>query len=221
MATTLTSWHEDIVHSVPGCPNFVITKALRETAIDFCEDTLLWYTDLDRITMVDGTNSYALSVAAGLQGQIAVIQSVKFKTNGTADSTFTEIPPTTLLEMAATKVANWEFETADAPTYYYLDVDDNLILYPIPSAGSTSGLLLKVNLRPTETATSVADFLFTRHRRLIMQGAKAKLLSMVGVPWTDDAKAAENMQQYEIAKGMEKDERYTGYFNRNLQVGMK
>ena len=42
MSKALTLWHKEILIDVPGCPKHIITRALLDTARDFCAYTLSW-----------------------------------------------------------------------------------------------------------------------------------------------------------------------------------
>ena len=48
----------------PGAPDFLIERAVRETAIDFCRRTGVYIPEPENITVIKGINEYDVTVPA-------------------------------------------------------------------------------------------------------------------------------------------------------------
>jgi len=183
MATNLVEWSPEILPDIPQLPVPALKHAVRNAAILFCQESLIWTFELAVMTVVVATREYTLTADTG--AQIYGIESVKFKANGEADSTYTALEPTSQSAKDLYDDDAWFYEEAAAPTSYWLSEEKKLELYPIPSAGSTDGLSVRVNQTPLRTYESLPDFLFNHYFEAIAAGAKSNLFSRTGMPWYD------------------------------------
>jgi hypothetical protein len=185
MATkALTEWFSEIAPDIRGVPMPAAESAARNACIAFCEQTLLWEEELSRISIVKDQESYALTAPS--DSEIISVERVLFKADAAADTTFVYLYPFSQAQKDLyAGNTQWQFQSATAPSGYYLDTDKNLHLHPIPSVASSEGLLVKVNLRPEHGCTTVPEFLYTDYYKAIGAGAKADLLARVGQPWAN------------------------------------
>jgi len=220
MATkALTEWWSEIAPDVPGVPMPAVEKAVRDICIVFCERTLLWEKELDRIDVVTATSEYALT--APDDSEIISVERVLHKANSAEDSTFVFLYPFSQTQKDFYASNNqWQFETG-TPTGYYVDVDKAIHLQPIPIADSTEGLLVKVNLRPSYTCTSVEEFLYNDYYKVIGMGAKADLLSKVGQPWAKPEAATGYLTMFAEMLKAAKARKATGDMFNAVQVQTK
>jgi len=195
MATDLTDWSKNILPVIQGVPDPLIERAVRNTAIEFCEETLVWTESLTRISVVTDTAGYTLTPTSG---RLIAIDEAHYKANGEDDTEFIPLEPIPQdqKDIFSTTGKNWKYETGTPSGYYHDEAITPINLYPIPNADSTSGLLVKVNLIPGDTDTTVADFLFNIYNDALTAGALAYLLDMKDMPWHDEKKAVDKRGRF-------------------------
>lgn len=189
MTVALTSWEPYILPDIPAVPDAAMQRAVRDAAIDFCRDTLVWKEWLDRMSIAALDDEYSLVVPAAMvaYADIEGVYQVYFKETGADDDQFTLLTPTTEDEMEAELGGAWMFGTATQPSKYYVPASEpeTLYLYPIPTVAATSGLLVRAYCGPLQTATLLPDFLYNQYSNAIRYGALCKLFGIKGMPWYD------------------------------------
>lgn len=182
MSVAITKWIQRIGPGLRFCPNPLIKQETIDVLRDFCERTRLWHERLADITIVAGTESYALTSA---NGDIASARRVEV--NGIA------INPAD--ERTLDRVhAKWRIQQGEVWTYY---MGQDRILHLVYTPASAGTLSIWANLMPALNATEVQDFLFNDHRDVITLGAKARLLAHQNRPWSNPSAAEVYRQQYE------------------------
>ena len=77
------------------------------------------------------------------------------------------------------------------PNGYRLEQNKNFVLYPIPQADDTVlPISVLVAFVPVLTATTIPDQFAEKYLDALMAGTKAKLMAMVGQPWSNPQAAA-------------------------------
>jgi len=223
MATALTSWHKYIFPWIEGLPEPAFLNAVRDALIEFCEQTLMLTETLTAITVVANTSSYSLTGVGTTEARIMNVENAKYKPNGADNTQYKSLYPLSRLQEDRHQQGNWLFQTAEEPTHFYVyqQTPATLNLWPIPTEGSTSGLLVRVNLRPLDTATSVEDFLYNFHRRTISNGALARLFAQKAMPWYDPQLAVYYRDMFDERVNNEKLNKITGATNLGLRVRMR
>jgi len=200
MTVALTSWEPYILPDLPAVPHTALERAVRDAAIDFCHDTLIWKEWLDRISVVALDDDYSLTVPAAFTTYAAIegVYQVYYKENGADDAQFTPLDPTTEDEMEAELGSSWMFNQAASPSKHYVPASEptTLYLWPIPTLASVSGVLVRAYFKPLQTATLLPDFLYNRHQNAIAFGAKSKLFGAKGMPWYDLKEQAKWLDLY-------------------------
>jgi len=189
MTVALTNWEPYILPEIPAVPDAALQRAVRDAAIDFCKDTLVWKEWLDRISIVANDDDYSLSVpvAMAAYADIEGVYQAYFKETGADDDQFALLTPTTEDEMEVDFGNGWMYAEAEQPSKYYIPPSEptTLYLHPIPTVASVSGLLVRAYAKPLQTAVLLPDFLYNRHLNPIKHGALAKLFGTKGMPWYD------------------------------------
>jgi len=223
MATDLTDWSPEILPDIPSAPVPAIKIAIRRAAIDFCRKTLLWTYDLERIDVVATEQSYALTVPADQYGRIISVDSVKYKQDGKDDDQFAFIDPISENQKDLEDPSGaWRYTTGPMPSEFWVDiVDKNLHLLPIPTEDSDEGLLIKVNLKPTNTCDTVPDFLYDDYVQEIGYGALADLFGRKAMDWYDPNQAKDYFLKFITACNNTKTKKITGATKRPLRVKMR
>lgn len=192
MATNLTDWSPELLPSIPLLPIQGIKLAVRNAAIDFCKETLLWTYTLDRIDVVEDTQDYTLTIPAAQYGRVISLDDVKYKQDGQDDDQFVSLDIISEEQEDLYRSGNWKFSTGPTPSECWMDnVDKTLHLLPIPDTDSDEGLLVRVNLKPIATADTVPDFIYDDYRNVITEGALFYLFMRRNMPWYDPIQGKE------------------------------
>ena len=223
MTVALTSWEPYILPNIPAVPDPALQRAVRDAAIDFCRDTLIWKEWLDRISIAASDDEYtlALPTALAVYGDIESVYQVYFKETGADDDQFTLLTPTTENEMETGGA--WMFQTAPQPSKYYVPASEPslLYLYPIPTVVATSGLLVRVYCVPLQTATVLPDFLYNGYQNAIKCGALSKLFGIRGMPWYDPKEEAKWGMLYNLERDNAIVPATRGQVRKEMQVKMR
>lgn len=170
-----TAFYDYVLPDVPGCGAPLAQQAIREAAIEFCAQTLLYKHDHAAIDIVGATHTYALTLPAN-----TVLADVIFAAvNGTP------IAPRGKAWLDVS-IAEWRTTATGVPAYYFLNSGRTEIrLVKTPSESIATGLVLELALKPAKAATEGPDFLLEDWEAAITAGAKARLFAMKRKPWSD------------------------------------
>lgn len=181
--TDLTPW---IHEAVPGVPQALIIQKVRDTVIDFCHDTQAWWYWIDPIAVEADIGDYDLDDVPNCAVVDHIIQARL--SNSDADNVETA---GRLLEPDRDYIINSAktlFRFVRTPTT------------AVASTSDTTGLLIKVALRPDIASLGMDDEAFDRiwddWRDTLVAGAKARLQSMPRKTWSNPTEAAENKTLY-------------------------
>lgn len=222
MATLLTAWSPEILTQVVGVPAPGIKFAVRNAAIKFCEETLLWTVILDRISIVADTKSYDLALPVSQDGAIIGIDNVRFKENGQSDDQFRRLDPISETQQDLIDTGSWSFLSGPNPSNYYSDfLSKQISFYQIPSVASIEGLLVKVNVRPEIDCDDLPDFLYKDYREAIKHGALSFLFGSKAMPWYDIENSMYHGALFKNAYSDGKQDNITGPTKRPMQVRMR
>jgi len=222
MATLLTAWTPEILTQVVGVPAPGIMYAVRNAAIKFCEETLLWTTTLDRISIVADTRTYALTMPVSQDGEIINIDNVKFKEDGQDDDQFRRLDPISETQQDLIDSGSWSFLSSPNPNNYYSGfLNKQLNFYQIPTAASVDGVLVKVNVRPEIDCTDLPDFLYKDYRQQIRHGALEFLFSSKAMAWYDIEKGMYHGAMFKDAYSDGKQDKIAGPTKRPMSVRMR
>lgn len=166
---------------VAGCPDPVLKDALLKVATDFCTRSLCWNEPLAVVSVTDTSFPYTIPVAA----HATLTRLLAVRAPG-------KIHPTNYA--ALDTVTDWETQKG-SPTHYLFDGSGRLILFPLPSVATQ--MKLRVALTPARGATVLEEFLFTRWRDPLVDGAVAELKAMKDRAWTDIANVPYNFKRFE------------------------
>jgi hypothetical protein len=183
----LADFSKHVLIEVPMCPQPVANEAVLRACIEFCERTALF----DEKTTVEtdpGDDTYALAFNSGL-----VAHRILYVKRG--DS------PLSRSSLDQMDGATGDLGGTGAPTMYYLNASDMLVLAPAPDSVET--LTVKAVVKPSQVATAVPDALAAHWMLGIAAGAKALLFSQKSTAWYDPnasvAKASEFSQAIDKA----------------------
>lgn len=174
---TLDGFNPLILPEVLGCPLPQVRNAVLSAARDLCKRAFVWNAFQAPISLVEGQASYALMPPAG-----AYVHTLKNVWMGSR-----ELIAASMAHVAVV-YPNWQFATSNEPTMYNMAEDqDKVRIFPAPVGvtGSTPQLRMRAVFIPTNTATTLPDFLGRNFDELIANGAKSRLLSPAGTDWSN------------------------------------
>jgi len=185
-----------VTPEVPGCPDFVANQAVIQTAIKFCRMSEYWREELAAIGTTAGQSTYTLSPPSA-ESTIEKVLSVRH--NGYV------LYPTTE-ENLDDKLSGWRLITC-TQAEGWVSTDRNIVrLVYTPSVTAASAIIAKVVLKPSQTATTIPQFLFDHYADQIASGAKSRLMAMPNVPWSNPALSDYYKQDFRLghleAKGV-------------------
>lgn len=179
-----SQFYDDLLPLVTGCPTAMADHALKRAVREWCDRTLCWRDWLADVTTLADENNYDFEVQATQE----VVQVLRATLDGAeVDVLSPDNLPT-----------NWR--TADWCDRAAIVTTDGVsfTLVPMPSAGQT--VAVEVALRPSDTATTVEDFIHARYCAQIAKGAAARLHAMPGKPYTYPASTARAEFESDIAR---------------------
>jgi hypothetical protein len=192
---------------VKGCPLPVMDQAIRETATEFCNRSLVWY-DTRPLAITASTAVYNLPKPADAE----ITQVMRVAPAGRA-------PLIAVREQELDDIMDWESATGDYATHYLFTKPGRIQLYPIPENAMT--LQCRSAFRPSEDATGCEDFIFESWRDCIVQGALAKVKAIPKEFWSDAEEAARAAARFSAYVNKARNDKTRGYHYGSLQVALR
>jgi hypothetical protein len=160
-----------------GAPDFVIERAVRDAAIDFCIQTDVYRLEPEDIQVIAGIDEYDLSIPIGTE----LNHIIDIYRNREA---LRPVSYSRLLEVTG------DGTQKGAPKYY--SQRDNTVFYlsPVPNKAETLKVLYSV--KPSPASTSIPDTIGREYREAFVHGALYRLQMMSGQPWSDLGSAQSN-----------------------------
>ena len=181
---TWSEFYDFALPDLPGCPIAALDIALRQSAIEFCEQSLAWKAAHDPIAVVSGTAEYDFVPPA--EALVHAITYAQFD-----DDEIQVTGETGIL------IQNWR--TGSGTPKYILGGATALTLVPEPDVDGT--LTMTVALKPSPDATGIDDSIFNEFRDVIVHGALSKLMLSPKKPYSDPQLATYHAQQFTIKTG--------------------
>jgi hypothetical protein len=175
---------------VPRCSIPLIEQAIRDAAIDLCSCAHIHTHILPAINVVAGTATYALTSNV-TDTEVYAVRAAWFD-----DMPLAFAP----LDSLASANPDWRSSESTHPTAFTHYKPDELVLWPAPSQSFTGGLEVEVALRPTLASAGVTDWIGNRFIEDLATGAKARLLMMPEVAWSNPERAFYFGQMFKAAK---------------------
>ena len=169
-----------------GAPDFLIERAIRDSAIEFCKRTGVYIPEPEQVSVISGINEYEVSVPTGTE--------MNYITDIFADQT--KLQPVSFNELLEKLGDETQRGT---PRYYSQRDNSSFFVAPIPSTADTLRVLY--SLKPSSTSTSIPDFVGKEHRETIAQGALYRLQMMPDQPFTNPGAASMNKQLFDKEVG--------------------
>jgi len=171
---------------VQGCPDYMIERAVRDSAVDFCTRTDVYVAEPEFVTIVQNVNEYDLSIDAGSE-----LNHILDVFNNT-----TKLKPVSYSVLLG---ALGNESTTGTPQYYAQRDNTQFYLAPIPA--TTASYRVLYSLKPSSTSTSIPDTIGKEYREAISHGALFRLQMMAGQSFGNLSLAGTNRDLFEKSIG--------------------
>lgn len=198
----VSSFFPSLLPYVPGCPDPLAARAVVDSAISFCEDSLVISETLDSFFTEVGVSAYELSAPS--DQQVCSVRNVTVGGN----------------ELTATVDGNELFATSATGTphrFFTSRTSGELMLHVWPVPDVVAEVKVFAALRPVKDATQLDDDLYALWMAPVLAGAIAKIRAVPNQPFSDPADA---MMKAAQAASMSNRARIKGSYGR-MQGGMR
>jgi len=169
-----------VLPEVIGAPDPLVKQHIVSASAEFCSKTLAWTDAQDPIPLVDGEPEYEIDCPSG-----AYALTVRDVTIGG-----TRLVPVTVDQLPQV-LPNWQTAQGSEPSYYNASgTRGSIRVYPTPANTTGQSMTVRAAFVPVSGASTLPDFLGQQHMEVIASGAKARLLMMPGVAWSNPVLAA-------------------------------
>lgn len=179
MATAFEILYPSIKLRAYGASDPLIEMYLRETAIDFCEQTHLWTRLAEEFAFKGDGRIVLASIDEDQETLEAVIPGVF------ANYRVLGVPPINMpASMNAFAGLSFAGESEGAPQFIYqLPEEENTVaVWPIPDK-QYSNIVFTIILKPSINSTVLPDFLVNHYRDAMVEGTLSRLLQVNGQPF--------------------------------------
>lgn len=177
----------EVATDVPGCPQITIERALRDSCIEFFDQSLAYTIDQDPEPLVPGLSVVELAIPANTRlVQLLRAQAGRFSLERLTRDTLMSID------------REWQAETG-MPKAVTFDSETSIRLLPAVDRVYDEKLYLRFAVTPTLGSTSIPDRLAERHYRALCMGAKSLLWLMPGRTWSNPQQGVVYRQTFESA----------------------
>lgn len=159
---------------IPGAPDPLITVAIRDAAIKFSKLTRLWRENII-VPSITGDND---DISLNADVDIFEIDKATFNTN--------KIHPKSIVDLDDMD-DNWEAREAGTPSYLTQYQPNTVRLVPISDIAAD--LSLRVFMVPSDTATTLPDWMVQKYYVTLADGAIADLAAIPNQEFTDPSMA--------------------------------
>jgi hypothetical protein len=159
---------------VPGCPEPVALQALLDTAVDFCDRTMVVQHTTDPTPVVPGVATYDLDTPSGTTP--ARVLAAWY------DGARLDLAP---LQTVTARSALGAADALGTPRAAYVLEPATVRLFPAPDTTQVGTLQVRVATRPLRAARHVDDALFDDWVEAIVGGALARLAIMPGMSFSN------------------------------------
>lgn len=180
-----SDFYDMVMPELPGCPRAAIDNALRESAIEFCEQSRAWRVLHPDVITVPGTAVYAFVPADG-----AAVHAIS---HATLDGRGLE------MRGGETGTNGGDHHGRRGFPRYILGGAAHFTLVPEPDAAGV--LAMTVILKPSIASTGIEDLLFVEYREPIVHGALARLMLSPKKPYSNIQLAAYHQQRFIVRTG--------------------
>ncbi len=184
---TWKSFYPYILPHIDGCPSLLVEQALRSSAIEFCEKTLIWRQPAIGVTVYADEPCYSFGAPEGAR----VIQATEVYING-MKLIQTSLHDLTVLE------PEWRARESTLPTHYFMNDAQSIQLVGKPTEDIPESLDIYVALKPSRDSNICPEFLLEDWGEVIAAGAILRLMQMAKKTWSDTTTVANYLRTFKV-----------------------
>lgn len=186
VTTPLASFTALIARHVPHCPEFLKEREVVRAIADFCKSSRSWRATIEDITLSHGDKWIDANRLAKRVNPFALAYAVD-------DILLTDdnypLRRLSLEDMDRT-VSGWTSHEGETPVGFMLYADRRVRLYPAMSEAAADVTAdIELVLMPGPNITVLPDYIFNFHQDAVIHMAAFRLLTLVGMPWSDPGRA--------------------------------
>lgn len=200
----------EVLIEVPGCPEPLVEHHIRNAAIEFCNETLIWREDLTPIDSVIEQAEYTLTPPAG--SRIVMPVSVEYDDK--------LIDPETEENLNA-KSRTWRTNDPGTPSVFLIPDPLTILLHERPNSVIVGGIAVKAALKPTRNATEVADIVYDDWAEAVAAGALSRIMEIPDKPWTNPNQSIYYHRKFNGAKNNARVKVDRGHAQRGARVRIR
>lgn len=179
-----------IMPEVPGCPEPTIERALVFATDEFLRHTHALQVTSDPVDLEAGVSEYDMEAIPG--GMPLTITKVWLPS--------LVLRPVSMEELSQL-LPNWQSATSTEPRFYNMvGAFGKLKVYPTPIEPISVQMTFQAVYTIKNTSTTIPDEIVAHYLETIAAGAKARLMMMPGVAWSNLQLADAYMQQFSLGK---------------------
>lgn len=185
-----SSWFPDLLPWLPGCPIPTVEHVLRRTCQDFFGRTRAWKVYQDPFKVFANQQGFDIEIDDSNQEPVRIesawLNGQRLNVFGASD-------------MDASFTDDWQSHTGSTSTLVQI-TPGSVLLYPVPVADSTTGLKLRLSVRPSDTASGIPDEMFVKFRQAITDGVLGHLMLQPAVEFSNPVLGQDHRDSYKAAR---------------------
>lgn len=179
--TSFSALYPRVLVEAPGCPTPIVEIAVRDSAIAFCEGSLIYEITLDTLGF---PKEYEYDVKLPEDTAVVALVSVRHDES--------ELVPRTRHQIRA--MGDWK-NSSGTPKYYSHIKGNTFIMVPPPSTDSKD-IEVVFALKPTPSATKIDTDVYNDWYDVIKHGALYRIKANYSSEWANPKSAAEHFAQF-------------------------
>ena len=205
-----------VLTEVAGAPEPLVLQAIRNSAIEFCEKSLILTRDHDPITVVTGVPDYDLEAPTGYL--VVKVQKAWLENNP-----IDPIAPDIVREAAVYNrlFSSYNKESNGTPRGYLQNDERSITIWPLPDKRYPNGLTLRVALKPSRASAFIDDVIFEDYAEVVASGAISRLMLSVDKAYTNPQMAVVHRARFDQGINVARGRALHGHVRSNLSVKMR
>lgn len=204
-----------ILPEVPGANELIVTQAIRNSCIEFCEKSLALVVDHDPITIIQNLVDYDLDPPKGYV--VVKVQQAWLENNK-----LNAVAPDFVRDASTYNRLFSSYESqASTPQYYLQKEPRSISVWPLPDKKYANGLTLRVAIKPTRASSEIDDVVFEDYAETIAHGALYRLMMSTGKPYSNAQMAAVEKGLFDVGVNVARSRALHGNVRGSLAVQMR
>lgn len=205
-----------VLPDVPGCPEIAAVQAIKDSAIQFCEQSLILQADHDPVSVIAKINDYDLETPV-TGTRITKIMKMWYQGRELTPSA----PDQIRSPLAYNKNIGGFQTTYNDPQVFFQKDSATFSLFPIPEKTVASAITMRVALAPLRSSTACDDVLFEHWAEPIAYGAVGRLMLQPAKSYTNPELSRSYIARFVIGVNDARQKASRGNTRANLSVRLR